>query len=137
MSISNAPLSQPAMGAFSFSESGGVGGDIAVAGQQSPGGRSGRPKGSQFWFGRWAFRVPTSFRDSASRPRSSLPAPGIAYQAAAGASYLLTVRPGFSGHVTEGLKLCFRMPYSARSANDPSRRRIGIAVGNVQVVRES
>lgn len=60
----------------------------------------------------------------------------LTLQAAAGASYLLTARSVFSGPVTDGLKLCFRMPYSVRSANDPSRRRIGIAVGNMQVVRE-
>ena len=46
----------------------------------------------------------------------------------------LTVRPGFSGPVTDGLKLCFRMPYSTPMAIDPQRRRIGIALGNIQVV---
>jgi hypothetical protein len=53
-----------------------------------------------------------------------------------GTSYVLTARPGFSGPVTDGLKLCFRMPYSARPPNDPFRRRIGIALGNIRVVRE-
>lgn len=51
-------------------------------------------------------------------------------------TYVLTARPGFSGPVTDGLKLCFRMPYSMRPANDPFRRRVGIALGVIRVVRE-
>jgi hypothetical protein len=51
-------------------------------------------------------------------------------------TYVLTARPDFAGPVTDGLKLCFRMPYSIRPPQDPSRRRIGIALGNIRVVRE-
>ena len=59
----------------------------------------------------------------------------LAVQAVA-TTYVLTARPGFSGPVTNGLKLRFRMPYSARWPNDPSRRRIGMALGGVEIVPE-
>ena len=51
-------------------------------------------------------------------------------------TYVLTARPAFSGPVTDGLKLCFRMPYSIPAAHDPLHRRIGIALGNIWVVPE-
>ena len=50
-------------------------------------------------------------------------------------TYVLTARPGFGGPVTDGLKLCFRMPYSLRR-EDSLRRRVGIALGVIRVVRE-
>ena len=51
-------------------------------------------------------------------------------------TYVLTARPGFVDPVTDGLKVCFRMPYSTRAPADPFRRRIGIAVGVIRIVRE-
>jgi Glycosyl transferase family 2 len=51
-------------------------------------------------------------------------------------SFMLTARPGFRGAVTDGLKLSFRMPYSVPVADDSLHRRIGIALANVEVVRE-
>jgi len=51
-------------------------------------------------------------------------------------TYVLTVRPHPRGPVTDGLKLNFRMPYSARPRDDPFQRRIGIALGTIRIVRE-
>ena len=50
-------------------------------------------------------------------------------------TYVLTARPGSSGPVTDGLKLCFRMPYCMRP-DDSFRRRVGMALGVIRVVRE-
>jgi hypothetical protein len=60
----------------------------------------------------------------------------LTVEAVGDGTYVLTARPGFSGPVTDGLKLCFRMPYSVPAAHDPFRRRIGIALGNIWVVPE-
>jgi hypothetical protein len=51
-------------------------------------------------------------------------------------TFVLTAWPGFTGPVTDGLKLCFRMPYSTRPREDPFRRRIGMALGTIRIVRE-
>ena len=37
----------------------------------------------------------------------------VTVEAAEDGSCVLTARPGFDGPVTDGLKLCFRMPYSS------------------------
>lgn len=60
----------------------------------------------------------------------------LTVEAVGDGTYVLTARPGFSGPVTDGLKLCFRMPYSVPAAHDPFHRRIGIALGNIWVVPE-
>jgi glycosyltransferase involved in cell wall biosynthesis len=51
-------------------------------------------------------------------------------------TYVLTARPPPRGPVTDGLKLCFRMPYSTRPRDDPFQRRIGIALGTIRVVKQ-
>ncbi len=61
---------------------------------------------------------------------------GLTVEAVDDGTYVLTARPSFAGPVTDGLKLCFRMPYSTRTPNDPLRRRIGIALGVIRVVSE-
>ncbi|MFO1325148.1 MAG: glycosyltransferase [Burkholderiales bacterium] len=60
----------------------------------------------------------------------------LSIEPAADATFVLIARPGFTGPVNDGLKLRFRMPYSARLPDDPLQRRGGIAVGDVRVVPE-
>ena len=57
-------------------------------------------------------------------------------EAIGGGAYDVIARPGSGAPVTDGLKLCFRMPYSVPAPGDPLRRRIGIALGEIRVVPE-
>ena len=66
---------------------------------------------------------------------NDLPA-SVTAEAAINGTCMLTARPTFSGPVTDGLKVRFRMPYSKAIPGDPLRRRTGIALGSIQVVAE-
>ena len=66
---------------------------------------------------------------------NDLPA-ALTAEAANDGTCTLTARPGFSGPVTDGLKVCFRMPYSKVLPGDRLRRGFGIALGVIRVVGE-